>query len=112
MTPTFYSILHVFSVLVMTGFTFYAFAADPSTRKRTLAFSGIASLLALIAGFGLQAKLSVGFPGWLIVKIVCWLGLSALTGIGYRRRGAAGALALVAIVLVFVAVLMVYLKPF
>jgi hypothetical protein len=112
MTPTFYSILHVFSVLVMTGFTFYAFAADPSTRKRTLAISGIASLLALIAGFGLQAKLSVGFPGWLIVKIVCWLGLSALTGIGYRRRGAAGALALVAIVLVFVAVLMVYLKPF
>jgi hypothetical protein len=96
----------------MTGFTFYAFAADPSTRKRTLAISGIASLLALIAGFGLQAKLSVGFPGWLIVKIVCWLGLSALTGIGYRRRGAAGALALVAIVLVFVAVLMVYLKPF
>lgn len=112
MTPTFYYILHVFSVLVMTGFTFYAFAADPSTRKRTLAISGIASLLALVAGFGLQAKLSVGFPGWLIVKIVCWLGLSALTGIGYRRRGAAGALALVAIVLVFLAVVMVYLKPF
>ena len=112
MTPTFYHILHVFSVLVMTGFTFYAFAADPSTRKRTLAISGIASLLALIAGFGLQAKLSIGFPGWLIVKLVCWLGLAALTGLGYRRRGAAGALALIAIVLVFVAVVMVYLKPF
>lgn len=112
MSPTFYYILHVFSVLVMTGFTFYAFAADPSTRKRTLAISGIASLLALIAGFGLQAKLSVGFPGWLIVKIVCWLGLTALTGIGYRRRGAAGALTVVAILLAFIAVLMVYLKPF
>lgn len=112
MTPTFYYILHVFSVLVMTGFTFYAFAADPSTRKRTLAFSGIAGLLALIAGFGLQAKLQVGFPGWFIVKLVCWLGLMALAGIGYRRRGAVGALALIAIVLAFVAVLMVYTKPF
>lgn len=112
MTPTFYHILHVFSVLVMTGYTFYAFAADPATRKRTLAISGIASLLALIAGFGLQAKLAVGFPGWLIVKIVCWLGLTALAGIGYRRRGAAGALALVAIILAFVAVLMVYTRPF
>jgi apolipoprotein N-acyltransferase len=112
MSPTFYHILHVFSVLVMTGYTFYAFAADPSTRKRTLIISGIASLVALIAGFGLQAKLSVGFPGWLIVKIVCWLGLSALVGIGYRRRGAAGALALIALVLAFIAVVMVYLKPF
>jgi len=46
------------------------------------------------------------------MKIVCWLGLSALTGIGYRRRGAAGALALIAIVLIFIAVVMVYLKPF
>lgn len=112
MSPTFYHILHVFSVLAMTGFTFYAFAADPATRKRTLALSGVASLLALVAGFGLQAKLSVGFPGWLIVKIVCWLGLAALTGIGYRRRGAAAALSLVTLVLVFIAVLMVYLKPF
>jgi hypothetical protein len=112
MSPVFYSILHVFSVLMLTGLTFYAFAGAPETRKRTLALSGIASLLALIAGFGLQAKLSVGFPGWLIVKLVCWLGLSALAGIGYRRRGAAGGLAAVAVILAFIAVVMVYLKPF
>ncbi len=112
MSPTFYYILHVLSVLVLTAYTFYAFAAPAETRKRVMMITGIASLLALIGGFGLQAKLNYGFPGWLIVKLVCWLGLSALAGFGYRRRGAAGTLALVAVALVAVAVVMVYVKPF
>jgi hypothetical protein len=112
MSPTIYSILHVISILVLTGYTFYAFAAGAETRKRVMMITGIASVLALVGGFGLQAKLNLGFPGWLIVKLVCWLGLSALAGFGYRRRGAAGSLAAVAVILSFIAVLMVYLKPF
>jgi hypothetical protein len=112
MSPTIYYILHVTSVLVLTGYTFYAFAAPPETRKRVMMITGIASLLALVGGFGLQAKLGYGFPGWLIVKLVCWFGLSGLAGFGYRRRGAAGALAAVAVILVFIAVVMVYAKPF
>ena len=51
-------------------------------------------------------------PGWLIVKLACWLGLSALAGFGYRRRGAAGTLMIVAVLLAFIAVVMVYTKPF
>ncbi len=112
MSPTVYYILHVCAIIVLTAYTFYAFAAPAETRKKTMIITGISSLIALIAGFGLQAKVVGGFPGWLIVKIVCWLGLSALAGFGYRRRGAAGTLALVAIVLVVVAVVMVYAKPF
>ncbi len=112
MSPTFYHILHVISVLLLTGLTFYAFAAAPETRKRVLMFSGIASLIALVAGFGLQSKLQVGFPGWLFVKLGCWLGLSALAGLGYRKREAAGTLIVVTIALVVIAVVMVYLKPF
>jgi hypothetical protein len=112
MNPSVYYVLHVCSVLVMTAYTFYAFAAPPETRKRVLMISGIASLLALVGGFGLQAKLHYGFPGWLIVKIVCWLGLSAMTGFAYRRRGAVGALQLVALALIIIAVVMVYTKPF
>jgi len=112
MSPTIYYILHVTAVLVLTGYTFYAFAAAPESRKRVMMITGIASLLALVAGFGLQAKLGYKFPGWLIVKIVCWLGLSALAGFGYRRRGAAGALAAMALLFAFIAVVMVYTKPF
>src|SRR6185503_20400036 len=112
MSPTFYSILHVISILLLTGWTFYAFAAAPETRKGVMIITGVLSLLALVAGFGLQAKLQVGWPGWLIVKIVCWLGLSALAGFGYRRRQAAGALTVVASVLVIIAVTMVYTRAF
>ena len=112
MSPAFYSILHLVSLLVLTGYTFYAFAAPPDTKKRVMIVTGVASLLALVAGFGLQAKLQIGFPGWLIVKLVCWLGLSALAGFGYRRRGAAGGLAIVVILLATVAVVMVYTRPF
>lgn len=112
MSPVFYQILHVTSVVVLLAFTFYAFAAPPETRKRVMMITGIASLLALVGGFGLQAKLGVGWPGWLIVKIVCWLALSGLAGIGYRKRGAVGALSVVVLGLALVAVTMVYTRPF
>lgn len=112
MSPLFYSIIHVISVLVLTGYTFYAFAAPPESKKKVMIITGVASLLALVGGFGLQAKLQVGWPGWFVVKMLCWLGLSALAGMGYRRRAQAGALAIAAVVLVVIAVVLVYLKPF
>ena len=64
MSPTFYHVLHVVSVLVLTGYTFYAFAAPAESRKKVMIITGISSLLVLIGGFGLQAKLAVGWPGW------------------------------------------------
>ena len=51
MSPTIYYILHVTSVLVLTGYIFYAFAAAPATRKRVMMITGIASVLALVGGF-------------------------------------------------------------
>ncbi len=109
MSPTVYYILHVGALFLLAGYTFYAFGAPPETRKRVMMITGIASLLALIGGFGLQAKLGhkLSEP-WLIVKIVCWLGLSALAGFGYRKRGASGVLGVVAIALIVVALVMVY----
>ncbi len=113
MSPTVYYILHVFSLLVLTGYTFYAFAAPSETRKKILMITGIASLVMLVSGFGLISKVYANhFSGWMIVKMVCWLGLSALAGIGYRRREKAKVFASVAVALVAVAVYMVYAKPF
>jgi hypothetical protein len=112
MSPTFYHILHISSLLVLFGYTFYAFSAPAETRKRVLMITGVMSLLMLIAGFGLITKLRIGFPGWIIVKIVCWLGLSAMAGIAYKRRAQANTLMLVTLALAITAVVMVYLKPF
>jgi predicted nucleic acid-binding Zn ribbon protein len=112
MSPTFYHLLHVISLLVLFGYTFYAFAAPAETRKRVLIITGIASLVMLVGGFGLITKLKIGFPGWIIVKIVCWLGLSAIAGMAYKRRAQANTLMLVTLALAIIAVVMVYLKPF
>ncbi len=113
MNPIVYQIIHLSSVLALLGFTFYAFAAPAETRKKVLAITGIASLLVLISGFGMISRLyDNNFAVWMIVKFVCWLGLSALAGIGYRRRGAAGALSWIALLLGIVAVFMVYRRPF
>ena len=112
MSPTVYHILHVSSLLVLFGYTFYAFAAPAETRKRVLMITGIASLVMLIGGFGLITKLKIGFPGWIIVKIVCWLGLSAIAGMAYKRRAQASALMIVTLALAIISVVMVYLKPF
>ncbi|MCF3648709.1 DUF1516 family protein [Synoicihabitans lomoniglobus] len=112
MSPTFYHILHLLSLVVLTGGTFYGFAGAADTRKKVMIFSGIASVLMLVSGFGLLSKLSYGFPGWAIVKIVCWLGLSALMGIGYRKRDKAGLFMGIILALVFIALVMVYQRPF
>ena len=109
MSPIFYYILHLASLFVLAGYTFYAFAAPAETRKRVMMITGIASLLALVAGFALISKLGHRFSeGWIIVKLICWLGLSALAGIGSKRRGAAGALGVIAVALILVALTMVY----
>ena len=111
MSANVYYILHVFSVFVLTGFTFHAFAAPAETKKKVMAITGIASLLALVGGFGLIAKVHQNhIEAWMIVKLVCWLGLSALAGIGYRKREKARVLRLIAMALVFVAVLAVYTR--
>jgi hypothetical protein len=109
MSPTVYYILHLAALFLLAGYTFYAFGAPPETRKRVMMITGIASVITFIAGFGLQAKLGHKLTEpWLIVKMVCWLGLSALAGFGYRKRGASGLLAVLAIAFIVVALVMVY----
>jgi len=106
-------LLHVAAALVLMGYTFYAFAAPPETRKRTMIWTGSAALVMLLTGLRMwQTEYNFAPAGWLVVKFVCWLGLSALSGIAYRRRARAGLLAWIAIILAVTAVTMVYLKPF
>jgi uncharacterized membrane protein SirB2 len=106
-------LLHVAAALVLMGFTFYALAAPPETRRKTMIWTGSAALVMLLTGLRMwQAVYGFAPAGWLVVKIVCWLGLAALAAIAYRQRERAGALAWIAIVLAVTAVAMVYLKPF
>lgn len=111
MNPLYYSLIHVFALFVLSAHTFMAFANPaPENRKRTMMVTGIASLLALIAAGGLIAKLGYSWgSGWIIVKLVCWLGLSSLAGIAYRKPHLRGLLAKIALALTLTALVMVYI---
>jgi len=105
-------IVHVLSVLGLTGATFYAFAGAPESRKRVLMWSGIASLLVLLTGVRMWQAEYQFHGGWVVVKLFCWLGLSAIGGIAYKRRGATGLLLLITLALLATALAMVYVRPF
>jgi uncharacterized membrane protein SirB2 len=113
MNPSFYHLLHLFSLFVLTAHTYMAFANPaPENRKRTMMITGIAGLLVLVSGFGLMAKLHNNqLAGWMIVKLVCWLGFMALSGLAYRKAHLRGLLSFLGLVLILIALTMVYLKP-
>ena len=102
-------ILHVLGILLLTGITFAAFADPaPSRRRRILMGAGLCSLVAMIAGFGLQGVLKTGFPTWLMVKIVCWLGLSAMAGMAFRKTGLIPVWTALTVVFLLTALVMIY----
>jgi hypothetical protein len=105
-------IIHVLASIGMIAATFYACAGAPETRKKTLMWGGIASLLVLLTGIRMWQALYEFAGGWAIVKLVCWLGLSAFTGIAFRRREKAGLWIQLSVVLGLVALVMVYVRPF
>ncbi len=109
MDPKLYQVIHLVSVVFLVAITFRAFAAPtPESRRTNLMLSGIASFGALLGGFGLMAKLQLEWGPWLFVKIGCWLALSALAGIAYRKPESTKSLSWLAFALVVTAVLMVY----
>ncbi|MFT5291570.1 MAG: hypothetical protein ACI8QS_003817 [Planctomycetota bacterium] len=114
MNENIYYVMHVLGIVLLTAYTFQAFAnPDPSKKKGTLMMTGIFSVLVLVGGFGLKAKLEIeGFPGWMIAKIGIWLVVSALSGMAFKGPGLAGLFRLITIVLVGAAVYLVHTKPF
>ena len=112
MNPTFYYILHVAGAFLLTAYTYKAFAApDPARRRAILIITGLSSLAVLVGGFGLLARLDLKLIGWPLIKLVCWLALSGMAGVAYRRPEKTGTLSLAATVVILIAIYTVYAKP-
>ena len=105
-------ILHVGSIVVLLAYTFYGFAAGFETKKSVMMITGIATLLALLTGIRMWQGMYSWHGGWVIVKLVCWLALSALAGIGYKKREQKGLFMTILLAIAVVALVMVYVKPF
>lgn len=98
-------------MVLLTAFLFQAFAnPDPKNKMKMLCVTGIFAVLMLIGGFGLLATMKVGFPWWIIVKLVCWLGLASISGMAYRKPQRIPLLTVVAIALILTAIITVYFR--
>ena len=95
----------------MIGAIFFACAGAPETRKRALMWSGIASVVAVVAGMRMAFTIYHGMHGWIWVKVVCWIGLAGLVGVAYRRRAQARLWVWLTLILAALALVMVYVQP-
>src|SRR5262245_4752031 len=115
----FYRVAHflgIFLILASTsGQLLAAMLGQPKQHpaKKFLAIShGIGLLIALVAGFGLLAKLQVGFTGWVNGKIAIWILFGFWGAIAMRRRELARLLWLAMILLGVIAAYLARYKPF
>lgn len=106
-----YQILHVVSMILLVAYVFQAFAnPDPKQRRRTMMITGILAAIMAIGGFGLISVMKVGFPLWIVIKILCWLGLASIGGMASRMPDKIPALTWATILMVVIAVTSVYFK--
>ncbi|MDP2956280.1 MAG: hypothetical protein Q8N53_07655 [Longimicrobiales bacterium] len=86
--------------------------ADPDPwRKRLGILHGVALFAILVGGFGMLARLEMGFPGWIVAKLAIWLVVGGL--IALRKGPAAAGWALAALpLLAALAGWIAYVKPF
>lgn len=104
---------HVGCLLVLTALSFAAFAnPDPKWKRFVMMGTGLASLIMLITGIRMMLLIQSGMPGWIIVKLLCWLGINGLVVVAFRKPDKAVPLGTSAFLLLLIGVAMVYFKPF
>lgn len=84
--------------------------SDP-WRKRLGMIHGIALFLILLGGFGMLARLEVGFPLWIVAKLAVWVVAAGLIAARKSADWSARALVLLPLLAVLAGWL-AYTKPF
>lgn len=116
----FYKVMHFFGlVMVFTalgGQIVVALNGGDSKqqpgRKWIAIFHGLGLVLVLVAGFGMIAKLGIGFPGWVLAKIAIWVTLGSIGAVVARKRNLAGMIWIFVITLGLAASYLARYKPF
>lgn len=83
-----YKVLHLVGlmcVFISIGGAFALGSGPNPARKLVSMLHGVGLLVLLVSGFGILAKLKLGFPNWIMVKLVIWLGLGVLVT-AFKRR--------------------------
>jgi len=111
-----YRLLHLLGMILLFvslgGVIIQAKLGGKGGRAMLVAGHGTGLLVMLVAGFGMLAKGGeTGLPGWVIVKLVVWLVLGAITVVIKRKAEAAGLWYATVVGLGLVAVFMGIYKP-
>jgi hypothetical protein len=77
MDYTTYKIIHVIGVAAL-ALGLGGMMAGGANRKAFAILQGVGLLVMLVSGFGLLAKLHLGFPHFAMVKVVLWVVIGAL----------------------------------
>ena len=102
MDPGIYKIIHFVGLIILFTGIGSLLALDPkkpAALRRPAMIHGIGLLLLLVSGFGLQAKLKLGFPGWLLAKLALLIVLGGMIVVIKRKLLPAPVIYLLVIVL-------------
>ncbi|MFO1055219.1 MAG: hypothetical protein U1F36_23620 [Planctomycetota bacterium] len=109
MSYDFYRVLHLVGLAAVFLGLGGIFAGG---RKTFSMLNGVGLLLMLVSGFGMQAKASLEFKGWLISMIGIWVLISLVPVATKRKILPAPIAALVALALVGTAAWLGLTRPF
>ncbi len=113
-----YKVVHLIGVILtltsLGGIIVYCASgvANESWRRISYMTNGLGLLLTLFGGFGLIAKLGVGFPGWVLVKVMVWVLLGALIVLARKAPKYGSLYWWGSLLLASVAAYLGHLKPF
>ena len=99
--------INLYKIIHVTGIALIAFGtggmlANGTARKSFATAQGIGLLVMLVSGFGLLARLGLGFPGFAIAKTVLWLVIGTLPVIFRKLKPPLGVAIAISLTLVAV----------
>ncbi len=105
-----YLIIHLIGISVL-ALGVGGMMAGGEKRKTFAILQGIGLLVMLVSGFGLLAKLGLGYPHFAIVKTVLWLLIGALPVIFRKLKTPLPAAILISIILIGIMAYLGVVKP-
>lgn len=81
-------------------------------NKIVASLHGAGLLILLLSGFMIQGTMKIGFPGWLITKIILWLGMVALFVLVKREKLSAKAAVFISLAVGAIIAWLCLAKPF
>ena len=110
MDPLIYKIIHLIGISIL-ALGVGGMMAGGEKRRTFAMLQGIGLLVMLISGFGLLAKLKLGYPHFAIVKTVLWLLIGMLPVIFRKLKTPLPVAIVISIVLVGIMAWLGVVKP-